>query len=142
MRIACVGGGPAGLVFAISMKLRDSRHDIVVFERNDPGDTFGWGVVFSDQTMENLRANDPKSANEIEAGFALSLILSLRFAGEEEIGAAPFSLLSPERAAPRGRGSGEGPRTSADLPMGTSRQAPPFAAASHSEPTPCAISSR
>jgi anthraniloyl-CoA monooxygenase len=70
MRIACVGGGPAALVFAISMKLRDPRHDIVVFERNDPGDTFGWGVVFSDQTMENLRANDPKSADEIEAGFA------------------------------------------------------------------------
>lgn len=70
MRIACVGGGPAGLVFAISMKLRDPAHDIVVFERNEPGDTFGWGVVFSDQTMDNLRANDPKSAAEIEAGFA------------------------------------------------------------------------
>jgi anthraniloyl-CoA monooxygenase len=70
MHIACVGGGPAALVFAISMKLRDPRHDIVVFERNDPGDTFGWGVVFSDQTMEHLRANDPKSADEIEAGFA------------------------------------------------------------------------
>ncbi|MEZ5955712.1 MAG: bifunctional salicylyl-CoA 5-hydroxylase/oxidoreductase [Hyphomonadaceae bacterium] len=70
MRIACVGGGPAALVFAISMKLRDPRHEIVVFERNDPGDTFGWGVVFSDQTMGNLRANDPKSADEIEAGFA------------------------------------------------------------------------
>ncbi len=70
MRIACVGGGPAGLVFAISMKLRDPAHDIVVFERNEPGDTFGWGVVFSDQTMDNLRANDPKSAAAIEAGFA------------------------------------------------------------------------
>jgi anthraniloyl-CoA monooxygenase len=70
MRIACVGGGPAALVFAISMKLRDPRHEIVVFERNDPGDTFGWGVVFSDQTMDNLRANDPQSADAIEAGFA------------------------------------------------------------------------
>ncbi|MFZ2029364.1 MAG: bifunctional salicylyl-CoA 5-hydroxylase/oxidoreductase [Vitreimonas sp.] len=70
MRVACVGGGPAGLVFAISIKLRDPAHEIVVFERNAPGDTFGWGVVFSDQTMDNLRANDPKSAAEIEAGFA------------------------------------------------------------------------
>ncbi|HRP09989.1 MAG TPA: bifunctional salicylyl-CoA 5-hydroxylase/oxidoreductase [Terricaulis sp.] len=70
MRIACAGGGPAGLTFAISMKLRDPAHDIVVFERNDPGDTFGWGVVFSDQTMDNLRANDPESAAAIEAGFA------------------------------------------------------------------------
>jgi len=70
MRIACAGGGPAGLVFAISMKLRDPAHDVTVFERNEPGDTFGWGVVFSDQTMENLRANDPLSAARIEAGFA------------------------------------------------------------------------
>ncbi len=70
MKLACVGGGPAGLTFAISMKLRDRAHDIVVFERNDPGDTFGWGVVFSDQTMENLRANDPVGAAAIEAGLA------------------------------------------------------------------------
>ncbi len=70
MHIACIGGGPAGLTFAISMKLRDPGCDVVVFERNDPGDTFGWGVVFSDQTMENLRANDPMSADAIEAGFA------------------------------------------------------------------------
>lgn len=70
MKLACIGGGPAGLTFAISMKLRDPTHDIVVFERNDPGDTFGWGVVFSDQTMENLRANDPVGAGAIEAGLA------------------------------------------------------------------------
>ena len=61
MRIACLGGGPAGLYFAISMKLRDARHDIHVFERNRADDTFGWGVVFSDQTVENLMANDPVS---------------------------------------------------------------------------------
>lgn len=70
MKIGCIGGGPAGLTFAISMKLRDPGHDIVVFERNDPGDTFGWGVVFSDQTMENLRANDPVGARAIEASLA------------------------------------------------------------------------
>ena len=62
MKIACVGGGPAGLYFAISMKLRDPQHDVTVFERNRPGDTFGWGVVFSDQTMEKLTANDAISA--------------------------------------------------------------------------------
>jgi len=65
MKIACVGAGPGGLYFAISMKLRDPSHEIVVFERNRPGDTFGWGVVFSDQTMENLRANDPTSAKRM-----------------------------------------------------------------------------
>ncbi|UAK22903.1 bifunctional salicylyl-CoA 5-hydroxylase/oxidoreductase [Sphingomonas nostoxanthinifaciens] len=70
MRVACLGGGPAGLYFAISMKLRDPAHDIVVVERNRAGDTFGWGVVFSDQTLDNLRANDPESAAAIAAEFA------------------------------------------------------------------------
>lgn len=67
MRIACVGGGPAGLYFAISMKLRRPDAQIDIFERNQPGDTFGWGVVFSDQTMANLRANDPVSADTMDA---------------------------------------------------------------------------
>ena len=70
MRIACLGGGPAGLYFAISMKLRDTRHDIHVFERNRADDTFGWGVVFSDQTVENLMANDPVSGAVIRDEFA------------------------------------------------------------------------
>lgn len=62
MKIACIGGGPAGLYFAILMKLRAPETVVEVFERNLPGDTFGWGVVFSDQTMDNLRRNDPVSA--------------------------------------------------------------------------------
>lgn len=65
MKVACLGGGPAGLYLAISMKLRDPSHDITVYERNRPDDTFGWGVVFSDQTVENLKANDPASAARI-----------------------------------------------------------------------------
>ncbi len=65
MKIACLGGGPAGLYFAISMKLRDAAHDITVFERNRPDDTFGWGVVLSDETLANLAANDPVSAAAI-----------------------------------------------------------------------------
>ncbi|MCA0201744.1 MAG: bifunctional salicylyl-CoA 5-hydroxylase/oxidoreductase [Proteobacteria bacterium] len=69
MKIVCVGGGPAGLYFAISMKLRDSSHDITVYERNRPDDTFGWGVVFSDQTMTNLVKNDPISARQIGDNF-------------------------------------------------------------------------
>ncbi|HEX8238298.1 MAG TPA: bifunctional salicylyl-CoA 5-hydroxylase/oxidoreductase [Allosphingosinicella sp.] len=70
MRIACLGGGPAGLYFAISMKLRDPAHDIDLYERNRPDDTFGWGVVFSDQTVENLIANDPVSGAVIQSEFA------------------------------------------------------------------------
>ena len=63
MRVACLGGGPAGLYFAISMKLRDPSHDIVVVERNRANDTFGWGVVLSDDALENLQQNDPASAD-------------------------------------------------------------------------------
>jgi len=70
MRIACLGGGPAGLYFAISMKLRDPAHEVDLFERNRADDTFGWGVVFSDQTVENLMANDPVSGAVIQAEFA------------------------------------------------------------------------
>ena len=62
MKIVCLGGGPSGLYLAISMKLRNPGHDITVYERNRPGDTFGWGVVFSDETMQNLLHNDPVSA--------------------------------------------------------------------------------
>lgn len=70
MRIACLGGGPAGLYFAISSKLRMPDAEVVVFERNKPDDTFGWGVVLSDETLTNLEANDPVSAAEIRAHFA------------------------------------------------------------------------
>jgi anthraniloyl-CoA monooxygenase len=70
MRIACLGGGPAGLYFAISMKLRDPSHEIVVIERNKPDDTFGWGVVLSDETLDNLAENDAVSAESIRAHFA------------------------------------------------------------------------
>ncbi|MDM7929756.1 bifunctional salicylyl-CoA 5-hydroxylase/oxidoreductase [Blastomonas fulva] len=69
MKIGCVGGGPAGLYFAISMKLHNPDHVIDVYERNRPHDTFGWGVVFSDQTVENLMANDPVSGATIRDEF-------------------------------------------------------------------------
>ena len=70
MKIAIVGAGPGGLYFAISMKLRNPGHEIAVYERNRPDDTFGWGVVFSDQTMDNLRHNDAVSAEVIFDNFA------------------------------------------------------------------------
>ena len=69
MKIVCIGGGPAGLYFALLMKKWGQGHDITVVERNKPYDTFGWGVVFSDQTMEHMRQWDPVSADEIQQAF-------------------------------------------------------------------------
>ncbi|WP_170533567.1 bifunctional salicylyl-CoA 5-hydroxylase/oxidoreductase [Ruegeria atlantica] len=70
MRIACLGGGPAGLYFGISMKLRNPAAEVEVIERNRPDDTFGWGVVLSDETLDNLAVNDPISAERIREQFA------------------------------------------------------------------------
>ena len=69
MRITCIGGGPAGLYFALLMKLQDARHEVTVIERNAPTDTFGWGVVFSDQTLGALRRADAKTAGQILDAF-------------------------------------------------------------------------
>ena len=69
MRILCLGGGPAGLYFALLMKLQNPAHVVTVVERNRPFDTFGWGVVLSDQTLGNLSAADPVSAQLIGDAF-------------------------------------------------------------------------
>jgi anthraniloyl-CoA monooxygenase len=67
MRIVIVGGGPAGLYFSVLMKQRDPSHEITVLERDGPSDTFGWGIVFSDQTFDYLRDNDRESFDAITA---------------------------------------------------------------------------
>ena len=69
MRIVCIGGGPAGLYFGLLMKKLHPEHTITVVERNKPYDTFGWGVVFSDATMESMKIWDPESAAEIQQAF-------------------------------------------------------------------------
>jgi anthraniloyl-CoA monooxygenase len=69
MRIVCIGGGPAGLYFALLMKKRRPEHSIIVIERNRPYDTFGWGVVFSDAMMKAMAIADPESATEIADAF-------------------------------------------------------------------------
>lgn len=82
MKIVCIGGGPAGLYFALLMKQQQPAHQITVVERNKPYDTFGWGVVFSDATMENMRRCDPISAAHIAAEFNHWDDIELRFKGE------------------------------------------------------------
>ena len=69
MRIVCVGGGPAGLFFSIVLKTAVPAAAVTVFERNRPDDTFGWGVVFSDQTLGNIAAADPPTYARIVADF-------------------------------------------------------------------------
>jgi anthraniloyl-CoA monooxygenase len=70
MRVTIVGGGPAGLYFALLMKKRDPRSEVRIFERDGPGDTYGWGIVFSDQTLTYLRDQDEPSFREIQENFA------------------------------------------------------------------------
>ena len=70
MKIVCVGGGPAGLYFAALMKRADPAHEVTVLERNRPDDTFGFGVVFSDATLENFAEADPETHADIVRAFA------------------------------------------------------------------------
>ncbi|HUQ33836.1 MAG TPA: FAD-dependent monooxygenase [Pyrinomonadaceae bacterium] len=71
MRINIIGGGPAGLYFALLMKKREPAHEVVVMERNAPDDTFGWGVVFSDKTLSYLKEADEESYRQITDSFEM-----------------------------------------------------------------------
>jgi len=82
MKIVCVGGGPAGLYLAILMKKADPAHRITVLERNQPSDTFGFGVVFSDQTLSYLREADADSYAQITRQFAHWDDIAIHYRGE------------------------------------------------------------
>jgi anthraniloyl-CoA monooxygenase len=82
MNIVSIGGGPAGLFFAILMKNRDPAHHIRVVERNRPNDTFGWGVVFSDETLGNIAAADPVTYESITRAFAHWTDIDIHYRGE------------------------------------------------------------
>ena len=69
MKIVCLGGGPAGLYFSILAKKANPSWDVTVIERNRPDDTFGWGVVFSDKTMDGFKDVDPETHSEITRAF-------------------------------------------------------------------------
>ena len=82
VKIACIGGGPAGLYLGILVKRVAPEHEVVIFERNRPADTFGFGVVFSDATLGNLAAADPESHAEITSRFARWDDIEIQFGGE------------------------------------------------------------
>ena len=82
MNIVCIGGGPAGLYFALLMKQQDPAHRITVVERNRAYDTFGWGVVLSDQTLDNLVRADASTAHAIMAAFNRWDDIDVRFQGQ------------------------------------------------------------
>jgi len=82
MRIAVVGGGPAGLYFALLMKRDWPELTVDVFERNQADDTFGFGVVFSDQTLDTFKAADAKSYAAIRDNFAYWDDIEIHFKGD------------------------------------------------------------
>jgi anthraniloyl-CoA monooxygenase len=69
MRITIVGAGPAGLYFGLLMKKLDPSHEVTILERDGPDDTYGWGIVFSDQTLSYLKDHDPPSHDAITSAF-------------------------------------------------------------------------
>ncbi|MDZ4805046.1 MAG: bifunctional salicylyl-CoA 5-hydroxylase/oxidoreductase [Candidatus Eisenbacteria bacterium] len=81
MRTHVLGGGPAGLYLGILRKRGDPAHQVTIFERNRPGDTFGWGVVFSDQTLGNLKAADEPTYEAILNNFAHWDDIDIHFKG-------------------------------------------------------------
>ncbi|MFV2040103.1 MAG: FAD-dependent monooxygenase, partial [Acidimicrobiales bacterium] len=81
MKIACVGGGPGGLFFAILIKARMPDAEVVVHERNPRGDTYGFGIVFSDETLTNLAEADGPTVAAIEAEFRYWSAMDVRFKG-------------------------------------------------------------
>ncbi|MFG3287715.1 FAD-dependent monooxygenase [Streptomyces sp. NPDC048179] len=90
MRIVCVGGGPAGLYFSISAKLRDAGHEIIVLEADPPEATYGWGVVYWSDLLDILHRNDPESARAVSAGSVLWQQQEIRLHGNRHDGTAYF----------------------------------------------------
>ena len=82
MKIACIGGGPAGLYLGILVKRRAPEHEVVIYERNRPSDTFGFGVVFSDATLGHLAAADPETHAQITSRFARWDDIEIHVGGE------------------------------------------------------------
>jgi 2-polyprenyl-6-methoxyphenol hydroxylase-like FAD-dependent oxidoreductase len=94
VRIAVVGGGPGGLYFAYLWKRKHPAAEIDVFEQNPPGATWGFGVVFSDQALEFLRADDPETVDAIAPHMQSWKNITISLRGEAiEIDGVGFSAI-------------------------------------------------
>ena len=82
MRIVIIGGGAAGLYFAILMKKGQPQHEFTIYERNRQDDTFGFGVVFSDETLGNFLSYDPETYHQITKEFSYWDEIDFVFKGE------------------------------------------------------------
>ena len=82
MRIGVLGGGPAGLYFSLLAKKEDPSNEVVLLERNAPDATFGWGVVFSEETLGALRDADRETYLEITEAFARWSAIDVHYAGK------------------------------------------------------------
>ena len=85
MKIAVIGGGAAGLYFSILMKKAYPGHELSVFERNRSDDTFGFGVVFSDETLGNFLSYDPETYDKITSEFAYWDAIDFNFKGRKRM---------------------------------------------------------
>ena len=95
MRIAIVGGGPGGLYFAALMKGLDQGHEVTVWERNAPDDTFGFGVVFSDETLGGIETADTTVYRQMEGRFARWTDIDVKFKGHTfTVGGQGFAAMS------------------------------------------------
>ncbi|MBM4422350.1 MAG: TIGR03618 family F420-dependent PPOX class oxidoreductase [Chloroflexi bacterium] len=92
MKINIIGGGPAGLYFSILMKKLDPSHEITVIERDGPNDTFGWGVVFSETTLDNFAQYDRETYDEFVKACQMRNYVVVRHKGETiHIGGNPIA---------------------------------------------------
>ncbi|WP_413797970.1 bifunctional salicylyl-CoA 5-hydroxylase/oxidoreductase [Streptomyces iranensis] len=95
MKIAIIGGGPGGLYFAALMKQLDPAHEITVWERNAPDDTFGFGVVFSDETLGGIENADTTIAQDMARRFARWTDIDIHYRGESHtVGGQGFAAMS------------------------------------------------
>jgi 2-polyprenyl-6-methoxyphenol hydroxylase-like FAD-dependent oxidoreductase len=100
VKVACVGGGPAGLYLSILLKRQDPSHDITVHERDPEGSTYGWGVTYWRGLLDKLHAHDPESARAVEEhsvswnhGVAHVRDTTTRHPGDEGFGIGRHRLL-------------------------------------------------